>query len=250
MTQSSLNEGLAPDRQKTSVPSSALRSLKRIVKRALFGPPGKRAYSIKRGLLKGLRFTIDPSNKSLRLIGFDEREIAADTRRFAAQAVTALDIGANDGWYALYFATQPNIKKVYAFEPEESLRRSLSSNFTLNSEQLLEKVEVVSKLVGNQDNERWCSIDQLLPDLPRPAVFKIDVDGGEMDVFRGAQKTLSKDGCMIVLETHSAELERECDQFLKNLGYTTRIVFPGWYRKLLPEGRIITHNRWLIASRS
>ena len=100
-----------------------------------------------------------------------------------------------------------------------------------------------------QDNDKWCSIDRMLPDLRLPAVFKVDVDGGAMDVFRGAEQTLRKDGCMILLETHTADLERECDAFLKGLGYKTRIIKPGWYRSFLPEGRIIEHNQWMVASR-
>ena len=224
-------------------------SLKSGVKRVFLGKAGTRVYSIKKGLLRGLKFHVDPSCKAMRLMGFDEREIVAATRSFASRSVCALDIGANDGWYSLFFASRTNIQKVYAFEPVPELQQDLRSNFALNDKRWLEKLETVPKLVGNKNEGQWCSIDALLPDLPRPVVFKIDVDGGEMDVFRGAVRTLSGDGCRIVLETHSLELERECKQFLEGLHYKTQIIGPGWYRKILPEGRTIPHNRWMLASR-
>lgn len=224
-------------------------SLKSAVKRVLFGPPGSRVHLIKRGLLKGLRFNVDSATKSMRLLGMDEREVAAATASFTTKAVTAFDIGANDGWYSLFFASHPNVQRVFAFEPETALGQSLRGNFALNDERLLNKVTLIPKMVGDHNDDQWCSIDEIARDIALPAVFKVDVDGGEMDVFRGAAQTLARDGCMIVLETHTPELERECQAFLENLGYKTRIIKPGWYRAILPEGRIIAHNQWMIASR-
>jgi hypothetical protein len=103
--------------------------------------------------------------------------------------------------------------------------------------------------VGDHTDDRWCAIDDLLPDLQMPVLFKVDVDGGEMDVFRGAKKTLAKEGCLMLLETHSPQLEQECQKFLTDLGYKTRIVDKGWYRAFIPEARRIEHNRWMIAER-
>jgi hypothetical protein len=230
--------------------------LRGVVKRALFGPPGRRAFQLKHGLHRGLRFHINPADMSISLLGMYEREIAAVVAGFTAKAVCALDVGAHDGWYALYFASRPNIQRVFAFEPEALFCQQMRDNFALNSTNgaerngLWNKVEVVPKLVGDHDDDQFCSIDRLIPDLPRPALLKIDVDGGEADVFRGAARTLTQDGCMVVLETHSLELEQECDQFLKKLGYRTQIIRPAWYRKrLLREGRRIAHNQWLVASR-
>jgi hypothetical protein len=227
-----------------------------VVKRALFGPPGRRAFLLKHGLHRGLRFHINPADMGISLLGMYEREIAAAVAEFTAKAVCALDVGAHDGWYALYFASRPNIQRVFAFEPEPLFCQQMQDNFALNMtngtdrDALWKKVQVVPKLVGNHDDGKFCSIDALIPDLPRPAILKIDVDGGEADVFRGAARTLAQDGCMILLETHSLALEQECDQFLKNLGYRTQIIPPAWYRKrLLREGRSIAHNQWLVASR-
>src|SRR3954447_3435475 len=127
-------------------------SVKSEVKRVLFGPPRNHDYAIKRGLLQGLRFNVEPSTKSMRLFGMDEREVAAATRSFTAKAVTAFDIGANDGWYSLYFASRPNIGRVFAFEPEAWLARDFHANFALNNGRLIEKVTFIPKLVGNQNN--------------------------------------------------------------------------------------------------
>jgi hypothetical protein len=224
-------------------------SLKSTVKHTLFGPPGMRPRQINHGLLKGLKFHVDTGHKSMRLMGMDEREIEADVRALATRAASALDIGANDGWYGVYFASLPNIKKVYAFEPGDDFGPGLEQNLSLNDPNLLKKITYVKKMVGNRDDEQWCSIDGFVHDPPKPILFKIDVDGGEMDVLRGAAKTLASDGCLIVLETHSVELEQQCQKFLNDLGYKTRIIDKGWYRMFLPEARNIEHNRWMIATR-
>ena len=225
--------------------------LKTIVKRALLGPSGDMPRDVQRGLLRGLRFHVDTGIKSQRLLGLEEREIAAAASEFAIRAASALDIGANDGWYSLFFASRPNIQKVYAFEPVAQLGRRLEENLALNGSAVRAKVSLVSKFVGAKDEGDWCSVDGSLPSaLPEPILFKIDVDGGEMDVLRGAGRTLSQARCFVVLETHSVELERDCQAFLRDHGYVVRLIKNGWYRKLVPESRIIPHNRWLLAERA
>ena len=224
-------------------------SLKSAIKQTLVGPPGERTHFIRHGLLKGLRFNLDTTNFASHLIGMYEREIAADITAFAERAVCALDIGANDGWYSLYFASRPGIKSVYAFEPVDDLIQKLRANLQLNDDRFARKTTIVPKMVGNQDNDQWCSIDQFFPNLPRPVIFKIDVEGGEMDVLRGASRTLTEGNCLILVETHSLELEQQCQQFLASLGYQTRIIDFGWYRMIFRQGRPMAHNRWLKATR-
>lgn len=224
-------------------------SLKSAVKHTLYGPPGIRPREIKRGLLKGFRFNVDSGVESLRLMGMAEREIEADIRRFTSRAVSALDIGANDGWYTIFFASCPSVQRVYAFEPETDLLQKLQDNFALNDPSLLKKVTCVKKLVGNRSDDRWCTIDEVAPDLQRPVIFKIDVEGGELDVLRGSAKMLAKEGCMLVIETHSMDMEIQCQKFLRDMGYKTQVVPNGWYRMFVPEGRQIEHNRWMTAAR-
>src|SRR4051812_26096503 len=113
--------------------------LKSVIKRGLFGAPGLRPREISRGLLKGLKFNVDSSYKSMRLLGLDESEIASACRELGAEAHSALDVGANDGWYALYFSSLPNITRVLAFEPDGAIVESMRENFHLNDPQLLAK---------------------------------------------------------------------------------------------------------------
>ncbi len=55
--------------------------------------------------------------------------------------------------------------------------------------------------------------------LQAPDLIKIDVEGAEVDVLRGAAQLLEDSHPIIFIEAHSADLERECMQELKRFGY-------------------------------
>jgi hypothetical protein len=61
----------------------------------------------------------------------------------------------------------------------------------------------------------------ILPDL-----IKIDVEGAELSVLKGAQATLRKARPKIILEIHSEELLTSCVAFLDNIGYKIEPVCP------------------------
>jgi hypothetical protein len=232
---------------------SSFMKFRRMIKRTLLGSDaGPRLRRVRGGVLKGHTFPIDVSCQSQRLIGMWEREIAGVMKRLASQVKVACDIGANDGWYTLFLALQPNIKRVFAFEPDPGFVPVIHSALENNGPHLVEKTIVTPAFVGNRDNpqERWCKLDTVLEQagVQGPIMFKIDVDGGELDVLRGAQQILRRERCCLVIETHSVELERDCVAFLENLGCQTRIIKNAWYRVVLPEMRNIPHNRWLAAT--
>src|SRR4051794_17444067 len=83
--------------------------------------------------------------------------------------------------------------------------------------------------------------------LPVPILLKIDVDGGEIEVLRGAHQLLNSRQALLVVETHSKQLEDACAGLLIDAGYDVRIARNGWYRCLIPEQRQSAHNRWLVA---
>jgi hypothetical protein len=185
----------------------------------------------------------------MRLLGLYEREITASLGAFAKLANCALDIGADDGWYTLYFASRANISRVYAFEPCTASQEKLLLNLEINRQEYRDKINLVRKAVGPTSDELHCSIDEAYPCLPSPLLIKIDVDGAELSVLRGAQRTLEQGCTFLVVETHSQQLEQACIDYVARLGYQTQVVRSGWYRCLLPETRPVPHNRWFVARR-
>jgi hypothetical protein len=224
-------------------------SIKGKIKHALLGAPGSRPRRVSRGLLRGAMFNVDTMHRSMRLLGLDETEIAGWTRKLTAEATVAVDVGANDGWYSTYYAIQPQIKRVYAFEPDERLHEAFRQNLRLNGEAALAKCIHSSLRVGAVDDALTCRLDTVLKNEHEPMVMKIDIEGAELDALKGAEQTLRRVRCGLVIESHSLQLEKDCQAYLQTLDYQTRIVRPGWYRAIVPEERNIPHNQWLIATK-
>jgi len=142
------------------------------------------------------------------------------------------DIGANVGAYSLVAAV--NNKKVFAFEPAFQNFFRLSSNITLNRldksvtcfpialsvDTKLGSFKYIETTVGSSKgfyNETAkfhlkekvevekqtlvFSLDSFVRefDLPIPHMIKIDVDGGEADVIKGARNILSQDSLKSLL---------------------------------------------------
>jgi FkbM family methyltransferase len=228
--------------------------IKSIIKRAILGPPGQKVRRVRGGVLRGALFPIDLSNETQRYLGLWEREIASDVRMLANEASIACDVGANTGWYALFFATLPHMERVFAFEGDPAFMPIIAKNLQLNGDAMVQKTTTMAKFVGDVDDseKRWCKLDTVLKDVAGASptatiMLKIDVDGGELEVLKGARQTLTHHRCNVVIETHSPELERDCVAFLEQLGYRTRIVKNAWYRPIIPENRTIPHNRWMTA---
>ena len=53
-----------------------------------------------------------------------------------------------------------------------------------------------------------------------PTLLKIDVEGEELNVLKGAKKILEKHHPSILLSTHGVQLRSDCLSFLTEAGYT------------------------------
>lgn len=150
-----------------------------------------------------------------------------------------LDVGANIGNHTIYFASsRPN--KILAFEPEGTNLSLLRSNLSLN--RIEDRVEVhpvvvwenVSSFRMENDNKDNGGTHRAIRDADGPiasvtideavgkrrvGMVKIDVEGAEVKVLRGALGTLMRDFPVVVCESHSPLSIREISIILEPLGY-------------------------------
>lgn len=76
--------------------------LKSHLRRLVF-PRGRAPRVIRAGLLRGLTMHLDLGHDAQRWLGLQEREIHGWMREFSAGIGTAMDVGASDGMYTLFF---------------------------------------------------------------------------------------------------------------------------------------------------
>ena len=141
-----------------------------------------------------------------------------------------VDVGANVGLISLEVArTLQNSANVYAFEPMQATARRASATFALNQLSNIFLLPVAAsdtdgvltfyEAPGDTDfasahpassfDVEWnkitlpcCTLDRLRDQgiLPKIGLLKIDVEGHEISVFRGARKTIAADRPHIVFE--------------------------------------------------
>jgi len=165
------------------------------------------------------------------------------------RGMIACDIGANAGFYSLLMARavgQDGL--VYAFEPQPDNLKFLQRHLQLNRvRNVIARGEAVADFVGEacfaanrgsyqgrleEDGQLLVpvvSLDHLL-DVGRmqPAdLLKIDVEGAELGVLKGAQSFLKRFRPVIFLATHGAEIHERSCEFLRDCGYRLRTLTGG-----------------------
>ena len=168
------------------------------------------------------------------------REILNDPHMYLKEGFTpetmVFDIGSQYGDWAILWAKKFNAE-VWAFEPLISNITEMGKDLWLN--RVAEKVHAVKTLVGdgtpadykingdmasfvwsNHPNHPTKRIDDFVLTWDKvPDLMKIDVEGFEYQVLKGAEMTIDRYHPKIIIETHSVELREKCDEFLTHLGY-------------------------------
>jgi FkbM family methyltransferase len=181
---------------------------------------------------------------------------------------TVLDIGANKGVYSIYMsrAVGPSGKLV-AFEAQPELGdhlRAVKHSFRLDNMSLVN--QGLSSIAGvltmrrtaagsgmaSFHNDAAEGLDEI--DIPVIALdkyieehdlgpvdfIKCDVEGHELEVFRGAERMLLRDKPALLFECHDAEAENgELFRFLTGLGYDGYFFYvtPADHKSLFNKGR-------------
>jgi FkbM family methyltransferase len=174
---------------------------------------------------------------------------------------TFFDIGANVGWFTLFASKIVGpLGQVYSFEPSPDVYARLSENV-----RDLKNVDTFQYGIGNKNGElEFASqgtssaasfveavteinkpylpgtpirkirveirkIDSLLSQIKRPDLVKIDVEGFELEVLKGAANLLSQRPVLIV-EIHPLQLklssgsEAEFFHLLKSFDYSCDVI--------------------------
>lgn len=123
---------------------------------------------------------------------------------------TAIDVGAHVGNHTVYFATKCKFDNVIAFEPNPMAKRAFRentkglSNVSLVGKPLSDRRKYVrievneecpgqTKIVNDNNGALWAeTIDGYIPDNLDISLIKIDVEGMEVDVLKGAFSTILK----------------------------------------------------------
>ncbi|HEY2907843.1 MAG TPA: FkbM family methyltransferase [Vicinamibacterales bacterium] len=215
--------------------------------------------------LDGARLVVDLSDHVIGLNivrGRYEADEIAFVRRTLRPGDTAIDAGAHIGFFSMQMAAMVGARgKVFAFEPldrnADLLERSIAENRfddrivfrraavgassgtatltfpteTLNTGGAYVLPGGTAPLAGNVARTvPLVALDDL--DIARPVRFiKIDVEGAEPQVVRGARRILKEDRPLMLSELHPTQLARSsattADEFLKELsaiGYKARLL--------------------------
>ena len=213
--------------------------MKQAAKRLLLPRPGPRRLRF--GIGRGIRMQIDFQHQTRTYCGLYETELNRHLRRLLRPGMTALDVGAAVGYDSLVIARH-TLAPVVAFERSGETVEAMVRNVALNPG-LADLIRVEQASVGTGPGEvgldDWCESEGFVPGF-----IKLDIEGAEVDALRSATKTLSTHHPHMVVEVHSQPLERACGDLLIGLGYRPLVLAQ---RRVAPDRRAVSHNRWLVA---
>lgn len=214
-------------------------ALKEAVKRRL--PEGRKVRVLRFGIGRGLRLGLDLHDGDIgTYLGLYEIELSRHLRALAVRGAKCFDLGGNLGYDALVLAKLTG-GPVVSVERDGVLAAALRANADRNPS--LGPVTVVTAEVASSTSASSVTIDDLAAAHFVPDLIKIDIEGGELEALRGADRVLAtRPG--ILLEVHGERLEWDCLELLRAAGYAPPDVVDR--RRWLPEHRPLAHNRWLI----
>jgi FkbM family methyltransferase len=217
--------------------------------KGLVVPSGAKPRRVRAGLYRDLVLEIDLRSQSQLMLGLAERETFPWIRIAATRCRWAVDVGAGSGELIAFLLRHSDAARVYGFEPDAMAFGLACRNLELNGLAASDRLVLSNSSVATGDGGASCALDALELDRGRNGFVKIDVDGSEVDVLKSGERLLREGRVDVLVETHSADLERECVDYLAAHGYACHIIDNAPWRLLVPELRPLPHCRWLWASK-
>ncbi|RKF17296.1 FkbM family methyltransferase [Roseovarius spongiae] len=203
-------------------------------------PPFEVLHVPRMGLSLCLNFARDPVQNAWRRGAFFEEEELTALEGHVKRGAHVIDIGANVGNHALYFATRLKAARVVVVEPNPLALAPLVANVLVN--RLGDVIDLGALGVGLSDvseggfgmkrHDRNLGAtrmfagrgeieahrgDDLFAD-ETPDLIKVDVEGMEMKVLSGLQQTIARHRPVILIEVDE-ENAQAFDEWRRDAGY-------------------------------
>jgi len=203
--------------------------------------PNGMQFIILLGPLKGYRWiagAADGKAKGLSvLLNLYESKQIDIAKELSSKSTICFDIGAYVGLYTLLFARYS--KFVYSFEP---LPRNISFLYKTLILNAIKNAMIIPCAVADINGISWfkegkytargrltkrgklpvmcISLDYFIEQIKiYPDIIKIDVEGAEWLVLKGAKNLILKRKPIILLSTHGKVVKHDCLTFLNNIKY-------------------------------
>lgn len=205
---------------------------------------------VENGPAAGVWLCLNPRTGLDTLRGAGEPEVQDALRRHLRPGMTFYDLGANIGFFSLLAARLVGEQgRVIAFEADPEIAARLREHVDRNK---FRSVTVVEKAVWSEASKVFfervdpatspdrglghvadaasantmeieaVTLDDFARTSPAPDFIKCDVEGAEVEVFRGAQRLMAEKRPGILCEIHSEENRRTLLDEFPRLGYTCK----------------------------
>jgi FkbM family methyltransferase len=172
-------------------------------------------------------------------LGTYELEKQQALLRLVKPGMTVYDMGAQAGFYTLFFSRLVGPGgSVCAFEPCANEARYLLAHISMNRLMNVRAIQAAVSETSGLSGFTWdrprtenslcakpnssllvptLSLDE--SPLPAPDVIKMDVEGGEAAVLRGAKRMLNDHRPVVFVALHGDEQKLACTALLRQAGY-------------------------------
>jgi FkbM family methyltransferase len=218
-----------------------------------FLPADEKVWArVERGSAEGLWLELNPRTGQQYLHGEVEPAIQKILAERLKPGMVFYDLGANIGFFSLLAARLVGASgQVFSFEPDPEiagrLRRNIARNGFINATvveagvwsasgavnfvaaDLSSPDRGVGKFVPGEGAAagtptRCVALDDYIRGAPAPDVIKCDVEGAEIEVFRGAENLLQARHPLILCEMHSDANDKFLREYFARLGYNLESV--------------------------